>query len=206
MATNAHTCTFGCTCFPRHNAHTFLARSINTLHGFLTCTCTFRHRNTHTRVRAKTVICFPESQPTDLLPSSHTPLRLTHTHTEARTRARTTRLSSGKGNSVPHDTSSLRIKRKATRNSQPGCRSACSCKHALKEKCVREQKSKPRYRSLRVGSCWMLGLVGAIFLQQLFDFLLSLFSFLFFPLLRFLWTRSGGGALRPDSNASWSVC
>lgn len=47
---------------------------------------------------------------------------------------------------------------------------------------MREQKSKPRYRSLRVGSCWMLGLVGAIFLQQLFDFLLSLFSFLFFPL------------------------
>ncbi len=45
---------------------------------------------------------------------------------------------------------------------------------ARAEECVQEQKSKPCYRSLRVGSCWMLGLVGAIFLQQLFGFLLSL--------------------------------
>lgn len=65
--------------------------------------------------------------------------------------------------------------------------------------------SVPRYRSLRVGSCWMLGLVGAIFLQQ---YLISYFllSFRRFPQRGSIATRSRGVALRPDSNASWSVC
>lgn len=65
--------------------------------------------------------------------------------------------------------------------------------------------SEPRYRSLRVGSCWMLGLVGAIFLQQ---YLISYFllSFRRFPRRGSIATRRRGVALRPDSNASWSVC
>ena len=59
------------------------------------------------------------------------------------------------------------------------------CARARARVCVRvcgnTGPSPVRYRSLRVGSCWMLGLVGAIFLQQLFDFLLSPLLLLFFP-------------------------
>ena len=130
--------------------------------------------------QAKAVICFPEQSPTDLLPS-HMPPCLTHTHAHTHThthgRARTPRVSSGKQHYFS--------KRKAIQNIWspigllvPSNLVEYICKHALRDDCVKEQKFKPRYRSLRVGSCWMLGLVGAIFLQQLFDFLLSvLFSF-----------------------------
>ena len=122
----------GCTCFPRRShthTHTHTPWSINRLHGFhryrVTCTharaCMGRKRRDHSS-KAKT---------TDLLPAT------THTHTHTHTRLGAPLAGTG----GPPDTSRLRIKRKATRNSRsslpllpclPPAGLPLRCKHAVR--------------------------------------------------------------------------